>query len=249
MEGLETKVREALIEQRAEELYKSTSENPEYKVIATELMENFVNSLVSSLINSLGKFDEKEKQEMMQEYKAEFLPQIKAQFENPKQFKEMIYEQVKNQLMSYRQLKAKLKSHFTDLRKDEEIGEDVAKEYEKTYEGLFKFAKTSDKIVKELIKIAEKEGLEKATRKETRYTVIRKLFPTAEEYKQFSIKGLEEVRKFMHQAQNTLMADGETGKLMAGMFGAMSDLLEKAVDTTEKVQGKYLEKTIQEIYK
>lgn len=248
MAGLETQVRKALIEQRADELVRYASENPEYKSMTTELVKTMMDSVIGSRASVFGDIDEEEMAEMRQEYQKEVLPQIEAQFDNPDQLRQTMYEQARNQYMSVRQLKAKLRPHFADLREDDEIGEDVVAGYEGTYEGLFEFVRTNDKIVRKLAKVAETEGVDKATQKETRYDIIREMFPTPKEYRAFTQRGMEAVRNFYQQAQSALMADGEMGQDLGGMFGAMRKVIEKAREMAQKIQGNYLEKTIQEIY-
>lgn len=248
MAGLETRVREALIDQRANELVGYASENPEYKAMTTELVETMMDSMIGSMASAFGDADKEEMAEMRQKYRKEVLPQIQAQFDNPEQLKKTMYEQAKNQYMTVRQLKAKLRSHFADLREDDEIGKDVVAKYEGAYEGLFEFVRTNDRIVRKLARVAETEGIDKATQKETRYAIAREMFPTPEEYRAFTQRGIEAVRNFYRQAQSALMADGEMGQALGGMFGAMGKVMEKAQDMAQKIQGNYLEKTIQEIY-
>jgi len=248
MVSLETQVRKALIDQRADELVRYASENPEYKAMSIELVEIMMDSMIGSMASALGDVDEEEMAEMRQEYRKEVLPQVQAQFDNPEQLRQTMYEQARNQYMSVRQLKAKLKPHLADLRKDEEIGEDVVADYEKAYEGLFEFVRTNDRMVRRLAKVAETEGVDKATQKETRYAITREIFSTPEEYRAFAQRGREVAKNFYQQAQSALMTDGEMGQALGGMFGAMGKVMEKAQEMAQKIRGKYLEKTIKEIY-
>ena len=248
MAGLETRMREALIDQRADELVIYASENPEYKAMTTALVEIMMDFMIGSMVSALGDVGEEEMAKIRQEYQKEVLPQVQAQFDNPEQLRQIMYEQARNQYMSVRQLKAKLKPHFADLRKDEEIGEDVVADYEKAYEGLFEFVRTNDRMVRRLAKVAETEGVDKATQKETGYAITREFFSTPEEYRAFAQRGIEAVNNFYQQAQSALMTDGEMGQALGGMFGAMGKVMEKAQEMAQKIRGKYLEKTIKEIY-
>lgn len=248
MIGLETQVREALIDQRANELVRCISEYPEYKSRVTELVETMADSIIGSMASAFGDIDEKEMTKMKQEYRKEVLPQIQAQFDNPEQLRKIMYEQARKQYISVKQLKAILRPHFADMREDGEIGEKVIADYEKSYEGLFEFIKTNDRIVRRLAKVAKKDGIDKATQKETRNSVIKKMFPTPDEYRTFAQGGMEAIKSFYQQAQSALTADGEMGQALGGIFGAMGQLMEKAQEMNQKIQGNYLEETIQEIY-
>ncbi|MEK6938237.1 MAG: hypothetical protein AABX04_04295 [Nanoarchaeota archaeon] len=248
MKSLETQVREALISQNAEELVKCTVEFPEYKAMAVELAETVFDSMVEQMAPTLRDADEEEKAEMRQEYRKEVLPQIQAQFDNPEKLRQTMYKHARNQYMSVRQLRAKLKPHFAEMREDEGIDEGVAANYERAYEGLFEFVKTNDEIIRRLTKVAKTEGIDKATQKEARYAVIKEMFPTPDEYRTFAQRGMEVVRNFYQQAQSALMADGELGQDMGMVFEAMGKAIEKAQESVQKIQGNYLEKTIQEIY-
>ena len=204
--------------------------------------------MIGSMASTFGDFDEEEVAEMRQECRKEVLPKVQAQFDNPEQLRQTMYKQAKNQYMTVRQLKAKLRSYFADLREDNEIGKDVVAEYEGAYEGLFEFVRINDRIVRKLARVAETEGVDKATQKETRYAITREMFPTPEEYRAFTQGGIEAVRNFYQQAQNALMTDGEMGQALGGQIGAIGKVMEKAQEMCQKIQGNYLEKTIQEIY-
>lgn len=141
--------------------------------------------MIDSMASTFGDFDDEEKAEMRQEYRKEVLPQIETQLNNPEQLRQTMYKEARNQYMSVRQLKAKLRPPFAKLREDDEIGEDVIAGYEKAYDGLFEFFRINDRIVRRLAKVAETEGIDKAIQEETRYAIIREMFPTSKEYSAF----------------------------------------------------------------
>src|SRR3989344_2817203 len=248
MAGLEKLVREALINQRAEELVRCAVENPEYKSMSTELAEAIIDAELSSMASAFGDVDEGEMAEVREECRKEILSHIEAQSADPKQLRQTMYEQARNQYISVRQLKAKFRQHFADMREDAEIAENVVTDYEKAYEDLFEFARANDRMVKKLTKVAETVGVDIAIQKETVYTVTREMFPTAEKYRACAQRGMEVARNFFQEAQNALMMDGEMGQDLGRAFGTMGRVIEKAHEMTKKLQGNYLEKTIQEIY-
>lgn len=254
-QSLESQVREALVQKRTDELVKYASESPNYRTMVTEIVEALGDSMIELIVSSLGDIDEEKEKEMITDYRAEVLPQIRAQMDNPQQTRQIMEEQARNQYLSYRQLKTKIGSAVGQLRtinedadKDEAIDETALKGFEKSFEGMFQYARTNDKIVRRLTRIAEQEGLDVATQKETGYRVIRELFPTPNDYRAYASRGLENMRKFFQQAQSSLTADGMTGQLVGSMMGAMGKVMEKALEIGKRVEGDYLEKTIKEIY-
>lgn len=253
-QSLESQVREALVERTAGELYQQFSTDLVYKAMVTELVHEFVEDLGSSMIESISsslgdEMEDEERKEMLQEYRAEVMPKVRAQFDNPEQVRQMAYQQAQNQYKSLRQLRAELKPQFKQLREEDlEIDETALQGFEKSFEGLFQYVRNNDKIVRRLTEIAENEGLEVASKKETGYRVIREMFPTADDYRAYATKGLESMRKFFQQARGSLMADGEAGQIIGSMVGATGKAIEKLMQRSERVQSNYLEKKIKEIY-
>lgn len=248
MLSLETQVREALIEQRVNESVRVASEIPGYTTMVMEMVEEVGEAMFNSIGPLFSDADKEGIEKMRREYRENGLPQIRAQFEDPEQLRKQMYEQARNEYMSHRQFKAILRPHFAELKKDGEVGTEVVEKYAQAYEGFSTFLRTNDKIVRGLTKIAEKEGVDKAVDKETRYTLIRKMFPRAESYRDFTARRVEASKQFFQQAQSALSQGGETEQMMVGMLGAISPVFEKATKLVERVQGNYLEKTIKEIY-
>jgi hypothetical protein len=259
--SLESQVRECLIQQRADELVKSASENPNYKSMVIEIVETIGNSMIESMATNMGDVDEEERKEMLGSYREEFLPQIKEQIteqiDNPQQLRQLMEESARNQYLSYREMKAKLGSAFEGLRKlnesadlDETLMDETAlQEFEKSFEGMFQYVKINDKIIRKLAKIAKEEGLEVATQKETGYNrVIREMFPTADDYKEFALRGIEDMRGFFQQAQSSLVSDGIEGKIMGSVICGMEKSVDKLMELGNAISNSYLEKTIKEVY-
>lgn len=249
--SLETQLREALVEQRADELYQQFSSEPQYKAMVGEFVEDLGNSMIESIATSLGDIEPEEKEEMLSGYRAEILPQIRAQFDNPEQLRQIVTEQARNQYMTSDELRAKMGTQLREIRESEDldIDESAMTNFEKAYEKVFDYAQENDRILNRLSEVAEAEGLEKATQKETRYAIIRERFPTAESFRDYSARAQENVKTLFQEMSSALMADGEAGQIMGGMFGAMGSAMEKMMKVGEKLTTDYLDKTIQEIYK
>lgn len=254
-QSLESQVRKVLIQQRTDELVRNATENPNYREMVTEMVETTGDLMIESVASSLGNVGEEEKKEMLAEYRAEVLPQIRTQMDNPQQLRQLMGEQAKNQYLSSRQFKTKIGSQIKKLRifnekaeEDEAIDETALRDFEKSFEGIFQYVMINDKIIRKLTTIAEQEGLDVATQKDTRYRVTRELFPTPDAYRAYATRGLEDTRKVFQQAQSSLMADGMGGQLMGSIIGAIGKVMEKALEIGGRVEGDCLEKTIKEIY-
>ena len=245
MSKLEKQVRQALIEQKTDELIRCVSENPEYKSLVNELAETMIETILASTISE--EMDEEEKEEAKQELRKEVLPNLKSQYDNPEQLRQLMYEQAKKEYTSLRQFKAVLKAHFSEIRQDEEL-RGVAAEYEKAYKGLLKYYRIKDKIIRRLAKIAEKEGVDKAVQKDTKYAVIREFFPTPDKLRNFVLGNSQAVSNFYSQAKSALMADGESGQAAGEMVGCEEKAMKKAQEIVERMQGDSTEKMIKEIY-
>ena len=235
MAKLETIVRNSLIEQRAEELVKYFSETPKLKLGVIKL----VKSLVDSMTQTLDLDDEE-----MTEIRAGIESQIKAQFNNPEQLREALYEGARNSYLSVRQAKTKLGSLFERLKEDGQVSESVVSDCRKAYSDCLKFGKINGTMVRRLVKIAETDGVDKAMQTETRYSVIREMFPTSRAYKLFVQGGNEAINKFIQQVQDALMTGGEDAKGLGQIFGVVKksqrDFLSLGAD--------YLKREIKKIY-
>jgi hypothetical protein len=252
--SLETQLREALVEQRADEIYKQFTSKNQYKAMVGEFIEDLGNSIIESIAISLGDIEPDEKEKMLAKYRAEFLPKINAQFDNPEQLRQIFTEQARNQYMTSDELRAKMVIQVREIRESEDLGIDECamtnfeKAYEKVYEKVFDYAQVNDRILKRLSEIAEAEGLEKATQKETRYVIIREIFPTVDSFRNYSTRDYENVISLFQEMSNAFVAEGEAGQLMGGMFGAIGSVMVKLMEVGEKITADYLDKTIQEIY-
>lgn len=248
--SLETQLRDALVEQRADELYQQFLSEPRYKAMIGEFVEDLGNSMIESISTSFGDVEPDEKEEMLSEYREKVLPQLKAQFDNPEQLRQIVTEQAKNQYMTSNELRAKLDSNFKEMRdEDLDIDESAMTNFERVYEKVFEYTQENDRILKRLSEVAETEGLEKATQKTTRYAIIKERFPTAESFRDYSTKAQEDVKNLFKEMSSALMADGEAGKVIGGMLGAIGSAMEKMMKVGEKLTADYLDKTVQEIYK
>ena len=249
--ALETQLRESLVEQRAEELYQQFSSEPKYKAMVGEFVEELDSFMIGSIATSMGDdIGPDEKEEMLAEYRSEVLPQLSAQFDNPKQLRQMVTEQARNQYMTSGELRAKMSPQIKKMKEDEDfdIGDDAMTNFERAYEKVFEYAEENDRMINRLTEIAEAEGLEKATQKETRYEIIRERFPTPESFRDYSARFQENIKNLCQEMSRALMADGEAGQFIGGMLGVMGNAMEKMMRVGEKLTADYLDKTIQEIY-
>ncbi len=248
---LETQLREALVQQRADEMYRLFSSEPQYKTMLVELAEEFGNSMIKSIETYIEEdIGEDEKKEMLASYQAEMLPQIRAQFDNPNLLRQIITEQARNQYMTSGELRAKSNTHFKEMRESEgfDIGEDAMANFERAHEKVFEYAQENDRMLNKLSEIAETEGLEKATQKETRYAIIRERFPTPESFRDYTTRNQKNIKNLFQEMSDALMADSKAGQYIGGMLNEMGNAIEKMMRVGEKLNTDYLDKIVQEIY-
>jgi len=246
MPELATQVREALIEQSAEELYQLLSSGDEQKKMAEEVAREMVDAFVLSAADILY-VDEDLEKEIRKEFEDGIREQVSRLY-NPEQLREITRQQARSNYKTEEEYKAELGSHIAELKEDKDIEDDVITEYEKSYDIVIGFIRDRDRIIKRLVEIAEKEGVEKAAQKETRYAIIRELFPTREDYKTFQKRTVEELEGFYSQAGNALMQDGEFGQLAGRIMNSMARIIQKFKEKFKQVQAAYLEKELDAIY-
>ncbi|HJX05573.1 MAG TPA: hypothetical protein VJ461_02605 [Candidatus Nanoarchaeia archaeon] len=245
---LETRIRQALAKQNAEETYKSVTENPAYKDMIYESILYTSEHLIDGITKIDEDLNEEDIKEMKDELAAEVLPEIKETLENPELLKKIIYESAEKNALSYAKVKKMINEQMEQMRSAGEIEEAVIQNYKKSYSDILKHVRANDKIVKRLVDIAKADGIEKALQKETKYGVIREFFPTAEEYRRHHKKGIEDLNKFFKKVQSVMAMDGEEGKNIGKMFGALENSLNHVIQPTEKSRQEYFEKEIKEIY-
>jgi len=254
-QSLESRVREALIEESTKEFVKYANRHPNYRNII-EKVTAMTGKAIVEFIASTGEIDEEEKKEMLKEYKKEILPQVREQMNNPEKLRETMKKQLQDKYISTQQLKAKMNSELNklrdynkDLERKDALKEKTFQDCEESFKELYEYAKNNDKFIRKLAVIAKKEGLEVAIQKDTRYKVVRELFPTPADYRTHANEGTEKMRKVFTQLQNSFMASNkEIGQLMGNMLGIMSETIEKGKEMAKKLQGDYTEKLIREIY-
>ncbi len=251
--GLEKAVREALIEQRADELVNYASTNQEYKIMVVTLIESMYDSLVRSAA-AVGLFGSEVSEEEITAFKEELknknLPQLLEQLDNPEQLRKQMYEQAKNEGKSAGELKAEATRYLAKLE-EQGISSGAVEKFQEAYRDILDLVEFNDKLVQRLVAVAQTEGFAKATQKETRYEIIREMFPTLDAYRQFVKQNQTAVQKFYNQAQSAFTVEQQTvagdavASLLSSLCGAMKEATKKA---QEMSNSEYLEKMIKEIY-
>jgi len=247
---LETQVRNALVEEQAQELLQQF-QSPESIERIKNLTQRAINELVNSIISaaeSSEPLEEEEKEEMRKELTESIAPKAYESCCSPKELRKLAYLSARSCYRSTKQIRRLLKKHFASLKADGEIEQGILEDVEEGYEDLFKYGKIKDKMVKELAEIAREEGIEVATQKQTRYAIIRKMFPKPEQYREVLQGAMRGIQDCFKNGQERMMCDGAAGRIIAGMYGEGERLIREATETTGTSEENYLEKTIREIY-
>lgn len=238
--NLETQVRKALIEQETDELVKSASEN---------LFRNTFNHIVDELIEEITQIirtrvQGAEGEEMLSEYKQLILSEVKEPLEDPETLREIMNANVQNRYIPYRLAQYGFEQNARLLIEYEQASNEDVERFTRMYTSLLEIIRINDRLIRELTKIAKKEGVNKAVSKETQYAAIKKMFPTAESYRQFITRRTEVHKKHTKQVIITVAAirGEELLKVMADKISQCSDKYQ------ELIQLHHLESKIKEIY-
>lgn len=248
MTALERKVREALIEKTAQETYELYTNDPEYANMLAELAVSFGEDLIKSIKKYTKDFDDGEMQELLGECEDKLMSQLGDYLKDPEKLRGVVYEQAKNQYLTSNELRGMLREHFKALRQDEDMTKEIMDKYEQSFEKLLKYTDVNEEIIRKLAGIAEEQGLEKAVQKETRYEIIREMFPTPEDYHNYRIDSMKEIIQWTQEVQSLMLQDGEVGGMLAGSFEAMGRFIQTSMDHVEKLYGGIVDKDIKEIY-
>lgn len=219
MESLERKIRKALIEQRTEQLVEQVSQNEEYKQKVQTIAEIMMNTMLGFIDSSKNE----ESAEYMQKYQQDLQEQIKEQTENPRKLKELLKQQAVIEHYSYRQLKLNAKDYLSSVL-TEDVNERFMKDSESKFQEIEQYTKKNDEIIQKLVEIAKTEGLQKATKIETKYEIIKQIFPNKEDYKEFLEKGTTFARNLLQQSQQSLK-----------QYGVAEHFLNNAIDAAQRI--------------
>ena len=133
---LETRIRQALAKQNAEETYKSVTENPAYKDMIYESILYTSEHLIDGITKIDEDLNEEDIKEMKDELAAEVLPEIKETLENPELLKKIIYESAEKNALSYAKVKKMINEQMEQMRSAGEIEEAVIQNYKKSYSDI-----------------------------------------------------------------------------------------------------------------
>lgn len=242
MAGLETQVRNALIEQRTDELVECTKD-PRYKAAMEDTVQMILDSLMPALQKEV-KMDEQEAAEFRADMGKEILPQLNAMLNNPEQLRQRMYETAKKEYMPAKSFKARLDKQCRKLGLPKEPEE----QYRRSHEPAINSARKKDRLVARLAKIAKQEGLDKALQRETQYALVRELYPTPQDYRASAEQAGQAALVFTQQVQAPLMADGTYGRRLGMAFGATNAIVKNLMDKHRELRDIYLERKIKDIY-
>jgi hypothetical protein len=234
-ETIEREIRETLIRREAEETYQ-LFETPEYE----QKLIKFLKTIVSTVQTRFNKeFDEG------LDLADEFLSEVKEDLLKSESLRKHAYEGAKNSWQSKEEVEGIFNDMYRHFNKTGEFGQDALSELKKAWSPVLEFCGYRDKIVQNLVEIAKRDGVDKATTKEAQYEAIRMVFPTAEEYmKQFK-KGEGVFEKVSSGTQKAFAMDGEAGKfygvLYAGLFKGIEEI-------SKEVKDDWMKNQIKEIY-
>jgi isoleucyl-tRNA synthetase len=267
METLERQVRDALIEKAGRESYE-TMQKFEYKTLLKDLVKDMLYTAIGTffaeeekeskelrpsnmpahIVEELDRIDAEFDAKMMQDFEEEADTFLEETLNNPEAMRKMAYDGARNQYMTREELEETLQGWYKRLGEDADFCDKAMDEFKKANQRLYRFFEFTDSIVAEYVKIAEEEGIEKVTTKEAEQSVMRRLFPTAEQFIEHCLMGREAFKEYAAHVERAMMMDGPLGKTLGSVVGKIPGMIDKIKDVSEKMQDEYVFKKAEEIY-
>ncbi|MDP3639779.1 MAG: hypothetical protein Q8R53_01075 [Nanoarchaeota archaeon] len=198
MESLETEVREGLIQKAAQATYE-VMQDPEYQL----LLRESVKAIDTFFVEPFGlKESDPELDALLDE-------SLETFFSNPDQLRLHAYKAARNQYLTRKRISLELEALYGQL-KHEENYESLAAALTTAIEPLYPILDARENVVRELVALAEREGIEKALTDEAEYAAIQKVFPTKEAYMNNQFGGVRAFEDFAVSVQESLSKGEES---------------------------------------
>jgi hypothetical protein len=213
---LEDQIRKALIFRKSEENYRMLMQKPKYQDIWKGAIKTAMTSYYTTLEDeeSLERLDD----------------DLEVLFSNPKMLKQMMHQSIAKCYIPGGEIEAIFDIWYDRLR-EEEVEEGVIKKLRAAKEKVGGYIELQDRIVGDLVEIAEEKGIERALAEETEIEVIRRLIPSVNEFIKFSLGAFQAAREYLASVQEAMLLSGEAGLDIY----AYSKGLEKAVEPWDKI--------------
>jgi len=219
MESLETQVREGLIQKAAQATYEAM-QKPEYQALMKDQLRAMVISLPAETFKD---------EESAGKLCAIFETGLDTFLSNPEQLRLQAYTLGRNQYLTRERVALLLGLGDDQLEPEErrEFLDAVTKEMEPLYPIL----DARENVVRELVALAKREGIEKALADEAEYAAIRKVFPMKDAYVTNQLSGIKVAEESFGYLQETLMGgeDNTFGLLGRGLANTLEVVARKEV--------------------
>ncbi|MEI7718413.1 MAG: hypothetical protein WCI72_00980 [archaeon] len=266
MQSLENQVREALVQKRADETY-TLMTMPKYQEQMSEVARTIMRTVAEAMgpaeIPRQNKLDSllgviPEEVTPYSEELSRVDDAMKEVFSNPEQLKQAAMANARNAYISRSQLEAQCDALYKQISVDEDLGNKALEEFKRANEALYGFADSQDKFVAGLVAIAQKDGVQRALTKEAEREVTRNMFPTAEEYISYSLRGIKVVKDYFTNVQKAMMIDEDVqtaigidegiGQLMGAAYRGIQKAIEGIEEMDEQAQTEKIYQRAKEIY-
>ncbi len=264
MDELEQKIKDELIRQRADEIYQDM-QDPKYleevrnaSVESAKKTSELVFSLIDGLFGLMGKAEDdeymppdiKEKLDSLKSRVSEkkdgvdFAKQAE-EFSRPENMKKYAQEQAKAQYMTREDLDLLIKEQDDKLK---ELGPDVAEEFKDVDKVIYALTAGNDEFIKRLSEYAGAKGFEEALKKETQYSILRFMYPTADDYIANQLKSIDVMKSFISKASDMVVGDDELSPMFSSLIGDLESGIDKINQAKEKILVDRIYKDIEKIY-
>ena len=242
MQTLEEQVKEALVEKSAQEKLK-LMQTPKY----IDLIKKMNMSIIRSIFDAMPA-DEREgmTEDELAEFEAEMNEEICGVYSSPEMLQQQAYQSARNEYMGRADMEAKL-MQLIGMGEDD-FGEAAVAEFRKQTEKVMGYVNLREKYVSELVKIAERDGVEKAVTQEAQDEATRHIFPTKEAYIAYSQGSLAEIKGFLSGIQKAMKMDGEMGQMLGAMVGGIQQAVESMDELNDQIYAEKVQTDAKRIY-
>ena len=224
MVKLKEQVIDALIQKDALE-YLEMLQNPEYLEKLKQMFQEMSASAVEILDDGITDEDEKEELTNL------IYKDMAGPFCDPNQLEQIASQAVIENYKTNDDLVKEYDHMFKNKDFEQRVGQEGIKKLKEAFQILIEksipFSDFKEKVIEKTLKIAKKEGLEKAVNKESQNKIIQELLPNSEKYIEFFMSSFKISKEFLSNFQDIISKGEEADQIHAALMNAMQNSLQK----------------------
>lgn len=244
MNELEIQVREALIEQKTDQMCELLN-RPKYQKMLRDASSTMVETVFDEMRKIMpDELDTSDKYEFNQMMSSE----IEKVISSPDYMKQTASQSAKNTYLTREGFNDIMDQSYGKMIEEIDLDENVMEDIKKAGELLYGSIDRTTEFVDRLVKIAEDNGIENAISNETKYLVTRDMVPEKGEYIRLNMCAFESVQEYFSKIQDAVSNNTEEGELIGGFFGALKKVMNKLQDSYQSVMFDQVMEEAEKIY-